>query len=126
MNRAVYDAGALIAAERGDRELWSDHLARLDGGVVPIVPATVVAQASRSPRQAQLRQLLHGCDVTPFDESAAHVAGELLGRARSSDVVDASVVVVAVEHRAEIVTSDRDDIALLLTAARTRLPIVDV
>jgi hypothetical protein len=34
--------------------------------------------------------------------------------------------VVAVSHAAEIVTSDHADIALLLTAARARLPIVDV
>jgi hypothetical protein len=31
----VYDSGPLIAAERNDREVWADHRARLELGVVP-------------------------------------------------------------------------------------------
>jgi len=32
----VYDAGVLIAADRNDREVWADHRARLELGVVPL------------------------------------------------------------------------------------------
>jgi hypothetical protein len=51
----VYDTGLLIAAERNDRHVWADHRARLELGIVPRTTAPVIAQVSRSPRQAQLR-----------------------------------------------------------------------
>ncbi len=125
MNPAVYDAGALIAADKNERAIWAEHRVRLEAGVIPQVPAPVVAQVSRSGRQAQLRRLLRGCDVAAFTESDAHASGRLLNRSKTNDVVDAAVVVLAVAHSAEIVTSDRDDIAHLLTATRASLPIVD-
>ena len=46
-------------------------------------------------------------------------------RAKTSDVVDAAVVVLAVDRAAEIVTADRADITRLLAAARISLAIVD-
>ncbi|HEY5015087.1 MAG TPA: hypothetical protein VIK61_20545 [Acidimicrobiia bacterium] len=49
----------------------------------------------------------------------------MLARSKTSDVVDAAVVVLAVDVAAEIVTADRRDIALLLDAARVSLRIVD-
>ena len=125
MNPAVYDAGALIAADRNERATWAEHRVRLEAGVIPRVPAPVVAEVSRSGRQAQLRRLLIGCDVATFTERDAHATGRLLNRSKTTDVVDAAVVVLAVAHSAEIVTSDRDDIAHLLDAARASLPIVD-
>lgn len=120
----VYDAGALIAAERGDRAFWADHRVRLEQGVLPAVPAAVIAQVSGSTRQVPLRRLLRGCDVVGLDEDGAHRVGALLAAARASDVVDASVVDVALIRRAVIVTSDRSDIERLLGGAS--LPIVDV
>jgi hypothetical protein len=125
VNNAVYDAGALIAADRSDRATWAEHRVRLEAGIVPRVPAPVVAQVSRSGRQAQLRRYLRGCDVVAFTEANAHDVGRLLHRSETNDVVDGAVVVVAIANRAEIVTADHDDIARLLTAARVRLPIVD-
>ena len=126
MSAAVYDAGALGAAERHDRKLWADHRVRLEAGVVPLVPAPVVAQVSRSPRQANLRRLLRGCEIIPLDESMAHAVGRLLGRSGTVDIVDATVVTVAVRRRARIVTGDRRDIARLGNSARLRLDIIDV
>ncbi len=61
MRAVVYDAGPLIAAERNERRFWAEHRARLEMGIVPCVPTVVVAQVSRSARQAQLRRLLRGC-----------------------------------------------------------------
>jgi hypothetical protein len=124
VNPAVYDAGALVAADRNDREIWAEHRVRLGAGIIPQVPAPVVARVSRSGRQAQLRRLLRGCDIVAFTASDAHATGRLLNRSKTTDIVDASVVVLAVAHSAEVVTSDRDDIAHLLAAARARLPIV--
>ncbi len=125
MSEVIYDAGALIAADRNDRAFWADHRVRLEAGVIPFVPAPVVAQVSRSPRQAQLRRLLRGCDVPTFDEAAAHRVGAVLARGASSDIVDGAVVEAAAEA-AVIVTSDRPDISRLLDAADSAATIVDV
>ena len=122
----VYDAGALIAAERNDRRTWADHRARLELGIVPLVPAAVVAQVSRSSRQAQLRRCLRGCEVVPLDEHDAHAAGRLLGLTRTSDIVDASLVALAARRDAAILTSDSDDIQRLVRATAVRLAILDV
>lgn len=81
--------------ETSKRRTWAEHRARLEAGLVPLVPAAVVAQAGRSPKQAQLRRLLRGCEVIPFDESPAYAAGTLLGKARTRDVVDASIAAPA-------------------------------
>jgi predicted nucleic acid-binding protein len=126
MKPVVYDAGVLIAAERGKRETWAEHRIRLEAGFVPLVPSPVVAQASRSPKQAQLRRLLRGCEVVPFDEAAAHAAGALLAKARTKDVVDASVTVLAIAEHADVASDDADDIRRLLAAAGAKTVIVGV
>ena len=121
MSGVVYDAGALVAAERNDRRFWIDHRVRLEAGMVPLVPAPVVAQVSRSPRQVPLRRLLRGCEVLALDEPTAHDVGQLLGRSGTADIVAATVVITAIAVQAEVVTGDRDDISHLATAARVRL-----
>jgi predicted nucleic acid-binding protein len=126
MRPVVYDAGVLIAADRSERRVWAEHRVRLEAGVIPLVPTPVVAQVSRSPKQAQMRRLLRGCEVVTFDEPAAHAAGSLLGKGRTKDVVDAAVAVVAVEHRADIISDDAEDIRRLLSVARARAAILDV
>lgn len=125
MSDVVYDAGALIAADRNDRAFWADHRIRLERGVIPVVPAPVLAQVSRSPRQASLRRLLRGCDVRALDEAAAHRIGVILARASSSDIADGAVVDLASDG-AEIVTSERPDIARLLEATGSPATIRDV
>ena len=114
----VYDAGALIAADRGDRRFALLHektLATAD--TMPIVPAAVVGQVWRDgAKQARLARLLKGVSVEPLDETTAKEAGILCGRSATSDVIDASVVAIAMRHRAGIVTSDPGDIAKLIDA----------
>jgi hypothetical protein len=122
----VYDAGVLVAADRNARGVWAEHKVRLESGIVPEVPAPVVAQVSRSPAQVQLRRLLRGCEVVPLTEQDAHSAGRLLGRAGSSDVVDAVVACTAAALHADVVTGDRADIARLLDAAGTSAQIIDL
>jgi len=109
----VYDTGVLVAADRGDRRAWADHRVRLELGLVPVVPAPVVAQASRSPRQVPLRRLLRGCTVVPFGPDDAHPVGELLSASGTADVVDAHVVLVAAARGALVVTSDEADLRRL-------------
>ena len=106
--------------------VWADHKARLEAGLVPVVPAPVVAQVSRSAAQVQLRRLLRGCEVAVMTGDVAHAAGSLLGRARTRDVVDAAVAHVAAKLNAEVVTGDRADIAHLLDAAGAGIRIIDI
>ncbi len=111
--KAVYDAGVLIAADRNDRRVWADHRLRLSAGVVPKTTAPVVAQASRSRRQVQLRRFLRGCEVVAFSAADAHGTGALLARASLTDVVDAHLVDVARRTQSMVLTSDVEDIRRL-------------
>jgi hypothetical protein len=126
MRSVVYDAGVLIAADRSKRHVWAEHRVRLELGLVPLVPSPVVAQASRSPKQAQMRRLLRGCEVIAFDETAAHAAGALLGKTRTRDVVDASVAELSMRKQADIVSDDADDLRKLLAAASAKTSILDL
>ena len=126
MRPAVYDAGVLVAADRGARRVWADHRVRLESGVLPLVPAPVIAQVSRSPAQVQLRRLLRGCEVLSLTGHQAHAAGQLLGRAGSSDVVNAVVVQTAADLRADVVTGDHADIRRLIDAAASASHVIDL
>jgi predicted nucleic acid-binding protein len=126
VSKVVYDAAVLIAADRNERRTWVKHGARLELGIVPLVPAPVVAQVSRSPQQAQLRRFLAACVVVPLDESEAHRAGRLLGITRTADIVDAVVVTTALRNDATILTGDRDDITRLVRASGSDVKVVAV
>ncbi len=126
MSAVVYDAAVLVAADRNERRAWAEHKARLEFGVIPLVPAPVVAQVSRSPQQAQLRRFLTGCAVVPLGESEAHEAGRLLGLTRTADVVDAVVVTTALRQRAMILTGDRVDMERLVRASGRKVAVVTV
>ena len=126
MTPVVYDTGVLVAADRNARQVWAEHRVRLEAGIIPLVPAPVVAQASRSPEQVQLRRLLRGCEVLNLTEQDAHAAGRLLGRSGTSDVVDAVVAQTAAERRADVLTGDRGDIARLLQTVQAVGQIIDL
>jgi predicted nucleic acid-binding protein len=126
MSAVVYDAAVLVAADRSERRAWAEHKARLEMGIVPLVPAPVVAQVSRSAQQAQLRRFLTGCVVVPLGESEAHEAGRLLGITKTSDVVDAVVVTTAVRQKAAILTSDAGDIERLVRASGREVGVVAI
>jgi len=124
MRVVVYDAAVLVAADRNERRAWAEHKARLELGVLPLVPAPVVAQVSRSPQQAQLRRFLTGCVVVPLGESEAHQAGRLLGLTRTADVVDAVVVTTALRENAMILTGDPDDMERLVRTSGREVAVV--
>jgi predicted nucleic acid-binding protein len=116
MSGFTYDAGALIAADRGDRAMWVLHRQILLSGTRPVVPSTVLAQAWRGGPQAQLSRFLHGCRVDAFSEADARLAGKGLARSQTSDVVDASVVVAASHRNDTVVTSDPLDLSRIAEA----------
>ncbi|WP_042378839.1 hypothetical protein [Streptacidiphilus melanogenes] len=119
MNAIVYDTGALIAAEKNDRAFVAQHETLLAARVRPVVPAGVLAQAwSTRPSAAVLHRVLRGCEILPLTEERAKAASELCRRAGSHDVVDASVVLAAVENLdAPILTDDLGDIGKLVEAS---------
>ena len=119
----VYDTGALLAAERRDVTVSLLHQRAVRTGLRPIVPAAVLAQAWRGGPQPGLSLLLKGCLILPIDERLARAAGTACGRARTSDVVDALVVVTAASLDATILTSDPDDLHHLADAISTKLTI---
>ncbi|HEY9440469.1 MAG TPA: twitching motility protein PilT [Streptomyces sp.] len=113
----LYDAGALIAIDNNDRHMWARHSLALEDGRDIHVPAVVVSQAWRdSRRQVRLGRLLAGCHVVPVGLETAKAAGILCGKARTTDIVDAAVVVMAAGLGAIIWTSDPDDIRHLIDA----------
>jgi predicted nucleic acid-binding protein len=126
LSTVVYDAAVLVAADRNERRAWAEHKARLEFGIIPLVPTPVVAQVSRSPQQAQLRRFLSGCAVVPPGENDAHDAGRLLGKTGTTDVVDAVVVTTALRRKATILTSDPDDIKRLIRASGREVAVVAV
>jgi hypothetical protein len=123
----LLDAGALLAVERGDREVAALLKRELLAGRVPLTHGGVVAQVWRggSGRQAQLARLLPGIDVAPLDEALGRRAGVLLGRARAHDAVDAAVVALAADGDV-ILTSDPKDLRGLAEAAAVHVDIVQI
>lgn len=121
---AVYDAGMLVALDRGDRAASLQHETLLRDGTLPLVPAGVLAQAWRGgERQARLAMALHGCVVHDLDEEGARAAGALCASAGTADVIDASVVVAA--HPGSLVlTSDVEELRALAVAAGKPLRIL--
>jgi predicted nucleic acid-binding protein len=86
----------------------------------------VLAQAWRGGPQPLLSRLLNGCCIEPLDESGARAAGQLLGRAKSADAIDGSVVASALRRGDAIVTSDARDIETLANAVGRRLGVIAV
>jgi hypothetical protein len=109
----ILDAGALIAYERGSPPmLLLLRLAR-DTGIPLKTSAAVTGQVWRNPaRQVALGRLLRAVEEVPLTPTRARAIGQLLGAAKASDVVDASVVEMAASGD-EILTSDPDDLVRL-------------
>lgn len=122
MRPVVYDAGALIAADRGNNELFAALVDETQkAAIIPATPAGVLAQVWRDgARQARLARLLKSINVIPLDTETAKAAGELCGKAGTRDIVDASVVVIAAGLGALIATSDPGDISKLIDAYTPR------
>jgi hypothetical protein len=119
----TYDTGALVAAERDDRMMWSLHRAALRRRLPPVVPAAVLAEGWRSGPQAALSRLLKGCDIEDLTKAQARSVGFLAARAHHDDIVDVSVVEGAVRRNHTVVTSNLADIRKVAAAAGARITI---
>jgi predicted nucleic acid-binding protein len=110
-----------MAAERHDRKFRSVHARFLQDKRELIVPSPVLTQIWRGGnRQARLGRMLKSCVIEPTAEVTARNAGVLLGLSRTSDAIDAIVVVTAIAYGGTIVTSDPDDLGLLWGASGSK------
>ena len=124
MSNLCLDAGALVALERNDRALWGALKLASSKGAEVLVPSTALAQVWRSSKsQVLLGRALGHCVVAGFDPLARAV-GELCGRARTSDVCDAHVALVAARSADVLYTSDPADMRRLLGECRGRNPVI--
>lgn len=123
----LLDAGAFLAAERGDRDVVAlvkrERLAQRS----PLSHGGVVAQIWRggSGHQAEVARLLHGVDVRALDEELGKKAGVLLGHSATNDAVDAALVCLAADGD-DILTSDPGDLRALAEAAGVHVDLVPV
>jgi hypothetical protein len=79
-------------------------------GLIPRTTVPVVAEVSRSSRQVQLRRMLRGCDMVGFSPDDSHEVGAPVGKASTSDVVDAHLAILASRRQATVLTSDIEDL----------------
>lgn len=122
----VLDAGAFVAAERGNLDVAVGIARELLAGRVAITHGGVVGQVWRSgARQAVIARLLASVRVAALDEDLGRRAGALLARTSTSDVIDAALVLLARDGDT-ILTSDPRDLAILAAAAQADLEIVQI
>jgi hypothetical protein len=123
----ILDAGALLAVERADRDTIALIKQELLARRAPLTQAGVVGQVWRggSGRQANLARLLPGLDIAGLDIALARRAGVLLGRTGMSDVIDAALILLAVDGDF-ILTSDANDLQPLTASAGLHVDIVPV
>ncbi|HEU0316116.1 MAG TPA: hypothetical protein VFR49_02235 [Solirubrobacteraceae bacterium] len=122
----VLDAGALIAVERADREVIAMLKAERRAGRVPTTHGGVIGQVWRGgARQATLARLLDAVDVVALDDGLGRRAGALLGRCGKADVIDAALVLLAVDGDL-ILTADIGDLDALAAATGTHLELLHV
>ncbi len=64
--------------------------------------------------------------IVPFEPNEAHDVGALVGRARTTDVVDAHVAITAHRLRSGIVTSDETDLQPIARLLRPAPPLFKI
>lgn len=108
----VLDAGAFIALERRNRVMV--HLAnRFAQERTPLVTsAGVIAQIWRggAGTQVPIVYLVRRTEVVDLTLSVAKILGKMLGTSRTSDPVDAHIVLLARQRDWIVLTSDPQDL----------------
>ncbi len=123
----VLDAGALLAVERGDRDMLNVLKRERSADRVTVTHGGVVGQVWRggSGRQGRLAAHLPSFDIRPLDEELGRRAGLLLGRARQSDVIDAALILLAHDGD-EVFTSDPGDLRALARTAGIHVDLIPI
>jgi hypothetical protein len=123
----ILDAGALVAIDRNDRQMWRRLKSALNAGDIPVTHGGIVGQAwrGRGSRSALLALAISSIDIRPLDENLGKHTGELLARSNRSDVIDAALVLLANDGDT-IATSDARDLHPLARAAGLAVDLVEV
>lgn len=112
MSTVTLDTGALIALERRRARMWKVLQRARALGVVPVVPADVVAEWWRG--RTDIRDhLLASVVVEPLTERLARLAGECIAGVTGATVVDAIVMASAAQRGDAVYTSDVGDLERL-------------
>jgi predicted nucleic acid-binding protein len=120
----VLDAGALIALDRGSRDMHSEIRAtRLSGAPVRTSPMALAQAWRDGKRQARLAAAMRDIDVQAVTEKDGRQAGELLAAAGTSDAIDATVALLA-RPGDLLYTSDPRDLRKLCGAAGIRAVVI--
>jgi hypothetical protein len=115
----VFDAGALIALDRGDRVVGALVTAAARNGAEAVTSSACIAQVWRDPaRQARLAKALAGFLELPLDPLSSRRCGLLLADSRTNDITGASLALL-VGDGDTVLTSDPHDIEHLLEATGT-------
>jgi hypothetical protein len=118
----TYGPGALTAASRDDRLVWALHQAALERGLIPVVPAGVVAEAVRHVGYAEpLTEFLSGVETETLDGGRAVSLGVLATAAGTDNLVTAAVVETASRRNLAVVAERSSRMAELATALEHHL-----
>lgn len=119
----ILDAGFLISVDRNERAAQEFLAAAQRQKTALHTTDPVVAQVWRNgARQARLAKFLAALTIHPFDDGRE--VGELLTRSRTSDVVDAQLVLLALRISDAVLTGDTEDLTALTSALPTNRPTV--
>jgi hypothetical protein len=123
----ILDAGALLAIERGDREVIALIKRERIAGRAPRSHGGIVGQVWRggTGRQARLAAVLPGLEIVPLDAALGRRVGALLARTRTADVIDAALALLA-QDGDELLTSDPNDLRKLVSATGAHVDIIKV
>jgi hypothetical protein len=123
----VLDAGALLAVERGDREMMAILKRERLAGRAPRSHGGVVGQVWRGGgrRQTNVARVLPAVEVDALDVELGRRAGVLLGKAGAADVIDAAVVLLC-DDGDEVFTSDPEDLRALAEVAGALVDLIAI
>ena len=108
----ILDAGFLISVDRSERAAHAFLSAAIRSEMALHTTQPVVAQVWRGgSRQARLAAFLKTIVIHPLDDGRS--VGQLLAQTKTSDVVDAHVVITALRLGHGILTADPDDLTTL-------------
>lgn len=119
----ILDAGFLISIDRSERPAHAFLAASDRAGIGLHTTHAVVAQVWRNgARQAHLWAFLKTITIHTFDDGRP--VGRLLAQTKTSDVVDAQLVICAVRLDHDILTGDPDDLNTLTSVLGPAAPTV--
>ncbi|MCY4035998.1 MAG: hypothetical protein OXF64_00885 [bacterium] len=121
----LLDAGPLIALERGNRMVGRRIHSARQSGISLKTHGGVIAQVWRggTREQTRLARALRAVETVQLGEDLGRRAGMLLARCGLSDAIDAALVAMA-DHGDEIITSDPDDLVVLVAASQRSINII--